>query len=86
MFKTIGEDIRTVFTNDPAARDVLEAVFCYPGLHPLWIHRLAHFLWRYKIGFPARLLSHINRFLTNIETHPGARIGRRSLLTMEPEW
>lgn len=77
MFKTFREDVQTVFTNDPAARSVLEVIFCYPGLHALWLHRLAHFLWRHKLRFLARLLSHINRFLTGIEIHPGAKIGRR---------
>ncbi len=77
MFQTLKEDIQTVFAKDPAARSVLEVVFCYPGLHALWFHRLAHFLWRYRLRFLARLLSHSSRFLTNIEIHPGARIGRR---------
>ena len=77
MFKTLKEDIQTVFTKDPAARSTTEVIFCYPGLHALWFHRLAHFLWRHKLQFLARLLSHINRFLTDIEIHPGARIGRR---------
>jgi serine O-acetyltransferase len=77
MFKTLREDIHTVFDKDPAARGVLEVLCCYPGLHALWLHRIAHFLWRCKLHFPARLLSHINRFLTSIEIHPGAKIGRR---------
>ena len=77
MFKTLREDIQTVFTKDPAARSVAEAIFCYPGLHALWLYRLAHFLWCHQLRFPARLLSHINRFLTGIEIHPGAKIGRR---------
>ena len=77
MFKTLKEDIQTVFTKDPAARSTTEVIFCYPGLHALWFHRLAHFLWRHRLQFLARLLSHINRFLTDIEIHPGARIGRR---------
>jgi serine O-acetyltransferase len=77
MFKTLREDIQTVFAKDPAARSALEVIFLYPGLHALWFHRLAHFLWRHKLRFPARFLSHINRFLTGIEIHPGARIGRR---------
>jgi len=77
MFKTLRDDIETVFGKDPAARSALEVIFLYPGLHALWFHRLAHFLWRYKLRFPARLLSHINRFVTGIEIHPGARIGRR---------
>lgn len=66
-----------VFAKDPAARSVLEVLFCYPGVHALWFHRLAHFLWRHKLRFLARFLSQISRFLTNIEIHPGARIGRR---------
>jgi len=77
MFKTLREDIHTVFDKDPAARGLLEVLCCYPGLHALWLHRIAHFLWRRKLYFPARLLSHINRFLTSIEIHPGAKIGRR---------
>jgi serine O-acetyltransferase len=77
MFKTLREDIQTVFTKDPAARSTPEVLFCYPGLHALWFHRLAHLLWRYKLRFLARLLSHLNRFLTGIEIHPGARIGKR---------
>ena len=74
---TLREDIQTVFAKDPAARSVLEVVFCYPGLHALWFHRLAHFLWQHKLRFPARFVSHISRFLTGIEIHPRARIGRR---------
>ena len=77
MFKTLKEDIQTVFAKDPAARSRLEVVFCYPGLHALWFHRLAHLLWRYKIRFLARFASHVSRFLTGIEIHPGAKIGRR---------
>ena len=77
MLKTLREDIQTVFAKDPAARGKLEVVFLYPGLHALWFHRLAHPLWRHKLRFPARLLSHLSRFLTGIEIHPGARIGRR---------
>ena len=77
MFKTIREDIQTVFAKDPAARSVLEVIFCYPGLHALWFHRSAHFLWWHKLRFLARFLSQIGRFLTGIEIHPGAKIGRR---------
>ena len=77
MFTTLREDIRTIFAKDPAARSTLEILFCYPGLHALWLHRIAHFLWRHKLHFPGRLVSHINRFLTHIEIHPGARIGHR---------
>ncbi len=77
MFKTFREDIKTVYAKDPAARSMAEVVLCYPGLHALWLHRLAHFLWRHKLWLLARLLSHINRFLTGIEIHPGAKIGKR---------
>ncbi len=77
MLDTLREDIKTVFTKDPAARSIAEVIFCYPGLHALWLYRPAHFLWQHKFRFLARLLSHLNRFLTGIEIHPGARIGRR---------
>jgi len=77
LFKTLKEDIQTVFAKDPAARSVLEVIFCYPGLHALWFHRLAHFLWWHKLQFLARLVSYISRFLTGIEIHPAAKIGRR---------
>ena len=77
MFRTLREDIQTVFAKDPAARSTLEVIFCYPGLHALWFHRVAHFLWGHRLRFLARFLSHISRFLTGIEIHPGARIGRR---------
>jgi len=77
MFKTLREDIQTVFNKDPAARSVPEVIFYYPGLHALWFHRPAHFLWRHKLRFPARFISHISRFLTGVEIHPGAKIGRR---------
>jgi len=77
MFKTLREDIKTVFAKDPAARSVAEVIFCYPGLHALWLHRVANFLWRHHLRLLARLLSQFNRFLTGIEIHPGAGIGRR---------
>ena len=77
MFKTLREDIRTVFAKDPAARSTIEVLLCYPGLHALWLHRVSHFLWRHKFRLLARITSQINRFLTQIEIHPGAKIGRR---------
>ncbi len=77
MFKRLREDIQTVFAKDPAARSVMEVIFCYPGLHALWFYRVAHYLWQHKLRFLARFLSHISRFLTAIEIHPGAKIGRR---------
>ena len=76
-FHRIAEDIRTVFDRDPAARSVLEVIFCYPGLHAVIFHRVAHRLWKIHARFPARFLSHVNRALTGIEIHPGATIGRR---------
>ncbi len=71
------EDIQTVFAKDPAARSVWELLVCYPGLHAIWLHRVAHALWRRRLLFLGRLFSHINRWLTGIEIHPGAQIGRR---------
>jgi serine O-acetyltransferase len=77
MFKAPKEDIRTVFSRDPAARSTFEVIFCYPGLHALWCHRIAHFFWGKKWLFPGRLISHLSRFFSGIEIHPGAKIGRR---------
>ncbi len=76
MFYPIKEDIQTVFAEDPAARSTLEVILCYPGLHALWIHRIAHALWQHKQLLLGRLLSHLGRWLTGIEIHPGAQIGR----------
>lgn len=76
-FFRLAEDVRTVFEKDPAARSVPEVLFCYPGLHAAWMHRLAHGLWRRGLRLPARLVSHLGRALTGIEIHPGAVIGRR---------
>ncbi len=77
MFNTVREDIRTVFARDPAARTTLEVLLAYPGLHALWAHRVAAFLWRHRLRLLARLVSHFSRFATGIEIHPGATIGRR---------
>src|SRR5271157_3014466 len=74
---SIREDIQTVFAKDPAAKTVWEVVFCYPGLHAVWLHRMSHFLWTHNLFFLARFSSHISRFLTGVEIHPGAKIGRR---------
>ena len=73
----IREDIQTVFAKDPAAKTVWEVVFCYPGLHAVWLHRMSHLLWTHNLFFLARFSSHISRFLTGVEIHPGAKIGRR---------
>ena len=76
----IAEDIRSVQANDPAARSAVEVALVYPGLHALWLHRAAHSLWRRDLKLSARLLAHGNRFLTGIEIHPGASIGRRVVI------
>ncbi len=73
----IREEIRTVFAKDPAARSILEVITCYPGLHAIWMHRISHALWKRNFTFLARFTSHISRFLTGIEIHPGAKIGKR---------
>ena len=77
MFKRMREDIRTVFERDPAARSVAEVIFAYPGLHALWFHHLASWCWRRRMKWIGRMVSHFARFLTGIEIHPGATIGRR---------
>lgn len=77
MFQSIKEDIDSVFARDPAARSVFEVITCYPGFHARLVHRLAHWLWCAKLKWLARFLSHLGRFLTGIEIHPGATIGRR---------
>lgn len=77
MFKIIKEDISSVFERDPAARSTLEVLLCYPGLHAIYFHKISHFLWIHKIKLPARLVSQFARFITGIEIHPGAKIGRR---------
>lgn len=73
----LREDVATVFAKDPAARSTFEVLISYPGLHAVWMHRIAHALWNRRHLTLARFISHINRFLTNIEIHPGAKIGRR---------
>ena len=78
MFARIREDIRSVFDRDPAARNAFEVLTTYPGLHAIWFHRLTHRLWRHNFKFSARWLSTLARWLTGVEIHPGARIGRRS--------
>ncbi len=77
ILKSIREDIRSIFERDPAARSTLEIVTCYPGVHAMMFHRLAHRLWQWHFYWLARFISHISRFLTGIEIHPGATIGRR---------
>ncbi|MCX6012733.1 MAG: serine O-acetyltransferase [Chloroflexi bacterium] len=77
MSKISNEDIQTVFVKDPAARSVLEVLLCYPGLHALKFYRTAHFFWTHNMKLLGRIISHLGRFLTGIEIHPGAKIGRR---------
>ena len=75
MWKHIKNDIRVVFARDPAATNFLEVLLCYPGLHAIWWHRLAHFLYRHNWHVAARCVSHWSRFWTGIEIHPGAVLG-----------
>ncbi len=75
MFGRLKRDIQAVFERDPAAKSLLEVLLCYPGLHAVIMHRVAHFFYRKKLFLIARLISHFSRFLTGIEIHPGARIG-----------
>ncbi len=77
MFKTLGEDIGTIRRHDPAARSSLEVVLCYPGFHAVLFYRLGNFLWRHGLKLLARFVSHLGRWFTGIEIHPGATIGRR---------
>ncbi|MCM3612619.1 serine O-acetyltransferase [Planococcus sp. MERTA32b] len=77
MFKALKEDVDVVFEQDPAARNYLEVILTYSGLHAVWAHRLAHFFFKKKLFFIARVISQISRFFTGIEIHPGAVIGRR---------
>jgi serine O-acetyltransferase len=77
MFSRLKEDIAVVFERDPAARNTWEVITCYPGLHAILIHRLARALWEAELKWLGRLISHIGRWLTGIEIHPGATIGHR---------
>lgn len=77
MFRRIKEDIQAVLRQDPAARNSLEVVLTYPGLHAVWGYRIAHFLWQVKLKLAARIYSNWIRAVTGIEIHPAAKIGRR---------
>ncbi|VXC39624.1 Serine acetyltransferase [Pseudomonas sp. 8BK] len=77
MFERMQEDIQSVFHRDPAARNAFEVVTCYPGLHAVWLHRVAHALWGSGWKWLARVVSNFGRWMTGIEIHPGAKIGRR---------
>jgi len=77
MFRAIREQIDTIFREDPAATSVVEILLCYPGFHAILLHRLAHRLYRARVPLMPRVISQVSRFLTGIEIHPGACIGRR---------
>ena len=76
MFSQLKEDLKVVFERDPAVRSVFEIIFCYPGFHAMCFYRWSHWLWTHQLKFAGRLVSHFGRFLTGIEIHPGATIGR----------
>jgi serine O-acetyltransferase len=76
MFSHLKEDLKVVFDRDPAVRSVFEIFFCYPGFHAMIFYRLSHWLWNRNLKFLGRFVSHIGRFMTGIEIHPGATIGR----------
>ena len=77
FFKSLYEDAKNILEKDPACRNILEVVILYPGFHILVFHKIAHFLYKTKLFFLARLISQIGRFITGIEIHPGAKIGKR---------
>jgi len=77
MWQLIKEDVACVFERDPAARNLFDVLTCYSGVHAMLFHRLNHWLWRHGVRWPARFLGNISRWLTGIEIHPGAKIGRR---------
>ena len=80
MFNSLFDQVDSIIVRDPAARNRLEVITCYPGLHAVWIHRVSHCLWNLGLKWIARLLSMLARFITGIEIHPGAKIGRRVFL------
>ena len=77
FFYELYKDAKNILKKDPAARNILEVIILYPGFHILIFHRISHFLYRHKLFFLARLNSQVGRFLTGIEIHPGAKIGKR---------
>ncbi|MDP3834792.1 MAG: serine O-acetyltransferase EpsC [Hydrogenophaga sp.] len=77
MFDRIRSDIQCVLDRDPAARSTWEVVTCYPGLHAVWLHRPAHWCWTHGFKWPGRFISHLSRWFTGIEIHPGAKLGER---------
>lgn len=77
FLKNLYEDAKNIMQKDPACKNIIEAILLYPGFHILIFHTIAHFLYKHKLFFLARLISQIGRFLTGIEIHPGAKIGKR---------
>ncbi|WP_276250771.1 serine O-acetyltransferase [Haloarcula rara] len=77
MFETLRDDVRTALAKDPAASSATAVALTYPGLHAIWLYRLAHALWASDHDFAARLVSHLSRLLTGVEIHPGAEVGNR---------
>src|SRR5713226_7938610 len=75
MFDRMKRDVRTVLERDPAARSALEVALCYPGVHAVWLHRIAHGMWTRGWRVTARFVSHVSRFMTGIEIHPAATLG-----------
>ncbi len=76
MLENVKADFQAILEKDPAIRSKIEALLCYPGFHALTIHRASHYLWRQKMKLFARIVSQISRFLTGVEIHPGAMIGK----------
>tara|TARA_B100000315_G_scaffold150954_1_gene139745 strand:+ start:13398 stop:14099 length:702 start_codon:yes stop_codon:yes gene_type:complete len=76
VLDTIRDDIQIALTRDPASRNFLEVIFCYPGFHAIIIHRIAHWFWINRLFLISRIISHISRWITGIEIHPGAKIGK----------
>jgi serine O-acetyltransferase len=77
MFRQLREDVGSVFERDPAARSTWEVLTCYPGLHAIWLHRIAHWFWRHGLQWFGRFTSNLSRWLTGIEIHPAVIVGRR---------
>jgi len=82
MFSRLRSDIQCILERDPAARTAWEVLTCYPGLHALVLHRRAHWCWNHGFKWLGRFISHVSRWLTGIEIHPGAKIGQCVFLTM----
>lgn len=80
LWTLFREEVQAALDHDPAARHALEVVLTYPGVHAIWLHRVAHWLWNHRLRLLGRMVSHVNRFLTGIEIHPGAKIGRRCFI------